>query len=264
MEFILGILKGIALGAGAILPGISSGVLCVVFGIYEKLVNSVLNFFKSIKANISFLLPILIGMIIGVVLFGNILRFLFNTFPIETKMCFLGLIMGSIPALVKSANEKNGFQLHFLVYTFITFLITLLLLYLENNLVYISTFENTNFLFLVLSGFIMSFGVIVPGVSSSVLLMMIGIYDTYLFSISVLDFTILFPMGIGLIIGSIFLLKLMQYCLNNFHTQTYYSILGFVLGSLPILTPSFSLSSHSIIGCIIFFLSILLSIILEK
>ena len=74
---------GIFIGAGAILPGISSGVLCVIFGIYDKLINCVLGFFKNIKENFKFLLPIVIGVAIGVIVFGNLLKSLFNLYPIK-------------------------------------------------------------------------------------------------------------------------------------------------------------------------------------
>ena len=77
MQFIKNYLKGVAIGSGAILPGISSGVLCVVFGIYEKLLDSVLNFFKNIKENFKFIFPIALGGISGVILFGNLLNYLF-------------------------------------------------------------------------------------------------------------------------------------------------------------------------------------------
>lgn len=146
---------------GAILPGISSGVLCVIFGIYEKLLDSVLNFFKDIKSNIKFLSPILIGVGIGIILFGNLLRFLFNNFEMQTMFCFIGIILGGIPALIKTANQKKGFRLHYLIYTLITFLLTMLLLYIEGN-ISSSIQNNTSFLYLVLAGFIMSIGVVVP------------------------------------------------------------------------------------------------------
>lgn len=237
MKFILECIKGIILGAGAILPGISSGVLCVVFGIYEKLVDSVLNFFNDIKKNSKFLFPIILGIIIGIVLFGNLLRILFNSFPSQTKLCFIGLILGSIPSLFKTANQKKGFRLHYLIYTIVTFLFAIFLLSLENILSDTINSANTNVFFLIFAGFIMSIGVVVPGVSSSVLLMLLGIYDIYLFSVATMDLFVLIPMGIGLLLGGLIFLKLIQYCLSNFHVQTYYSIIGFVFGSIPILYP---------------------------
>ncbi len=93
MNFIFNFAKGIAIGAGAILPGISSGVICVIFGVYEKLLNAVLNFFKNIKENFKLLFPIGLGAVFGIVLFGNILKCLFYSYPIQTKFTFIGLIV---------------------------------------------------------------------------------------------------------------------------------------------------------------------------
>ena len=93
MNFISNLIKGIVIGAGAILPGISSGVICVIFGVYEKLLNSILNFFKNIKENFKLLFPIALGAIFGIVLFGNILKVLFYSYPIQTKFTFIGLII---------------------------------------------------------------------------------------------------------------------------------------------------------------------------
>ena len=105
MNFLVNCVKGIAIGAGAILPGISSGVLCVIFGIYEKLLDSILNFFKDLKNNSKFLTPLIIGAGIGILLFSNILNYLLFKFPIQTKSVFIGLILGSIPSLIKEIPE---------------------------------------------------------------------------------------------------------------------------------------------------------------
>lgn len=153
---------GILIGAGAILPGISSGVLCVIFGIYDKLINSILGFFNDVKTNFKFLFPIFVGMSIGVILFGNILKSMFATYPIQTRFAFLGLILGCVPHLLKIANSKKGFRLHYLIYTCISFVFTLLLFVLENKLITSTIDASQNSLFLVLSGFVMSAGVIIP------------------------------------------------------------------------------------------------------
>lgn len=263
MKFILDCFKGIAIGAGAILPGISSGILCVIFGIYEKLIDSILNFLKDVKGNTKFLLPILIGVGIGVILFGNLLRFLFNDFPMQTMFCFIGIIIGGIPSLIKTANLKKGFRLHYLLYSIITFLFTLLLLYIENN--FSSNIQNnTTFLYLVLAGFIMSIGVVVPGISSTVLLMIMGVYDIYLQAISTVNLYTLIPMGIGLVFGGYVFLNIIRYCLTNFYTQTYYAILGFVLGSVFILYPGITINLQGIISILLLLVCFLFSTKLEK
>ena len=101
MHFIISCLKGIAIGAGAILPGISSGVFCVIFGIYEKLLNSILYFFKDIKNNFKFLLPIVVGVFIGVLIFSNFLNYFFINFPIQTNDCVVEKKLAKI-----SGNKK--------------------------------------------------------------------------------------------------------------------------------------------------------------
>lgn len=134
MTFLFNYLKGILIGAGAILPGISSGVFCVIFGIYEKLVNSILGLRKKFKENFLFLLPIGLGGITGVFLFGKLLNYCFHTYPMPTKSIFIGFIIGSIPILFKKANSKTGFRLHYLIYLLFSFLLGILSIQLENIL----------------------------------------------------------------------------------------------------------------------------------
>lgn len=162
---------GILLGAGAILPGVSSGVLCVIFGIYDKLINSVIGLFKNFKKNFLFLFPIFLGGVVGVFLFGNILEYLFNRFPTQTSFCFIGLILGSIPTLIKKVNSEYTFKLRYLVFTLIAFLIGCFLVFLENKISFSQVNNSFSLSFLVLSGFLMSIGVVFPGVSNTLILM---------------------------------------------------------------------------------------------
>lgn len=166
-SFFIDSLKGIALGAGAILPGISSGVLCVIFGIYEKLLYSILYFFKDIKKNFRFLLPIFIGIFVGVLIFSNFLQYLLYKFPIQTNSIFIGLILGTIPSLLETLKKeentsKTNFK-YFLAF-FICFSIGVGSVLLENSIstTNIESIENATFLYLMLSGFLMSIGIVVP------------------------------------------------------------------------------------------------------
>lgn len=266
MSFVLNILKGVAIGAGAILPGISSGVLCVIFGIYEKIIDSILGIFKDFKKNFLYLLPFIIGIAIGVVLFGNILKYLFSSFENASKTLFMGLILGSIPSLIKEAKGTNkSFKLHYLIYTVITFLIGFILFRLENNISnFIQSNSDTSFTFLMFAGFVMSIGIVVPGVSSTVLLMCLGVYYTYLSGIATLNFSILIPMGIGLVIGSIIFLILIKFLLNKFHNPTYYSIIGFSISSIFVLMPNISFDSGSVIYFILFSIGLYLPYGIEQ
>ena len=162
---------GILLGAGAILPGVSSGVICVILGMYDKLITSIFNLFKDFKKNFFYLLPIGLGGIIGVFLFGNILKMLFCTFPTQTSFCFIGLILGSIPLLVKKVNSEHIFRLRYILFTIISFILGCFLVFLESKLNLSNSIDYFSFLFLVLSGFLMAIGVVFPGVSNTLILM---------------------------------------------------------------------------------------------
>lgn len=155
MQFLCNCLKGVAIGSGAILPGISSGVFCVIFGIYEKLLDSILNFFSDIKNNFKFLFPIMIGISFGIILFGNLLNYCLYQFPIQTKCIFIGLILGSLPALVKEVHIKQPFKPSYLIFFLLALSIGLICLFLESYLI-IPTVENISFFYLIICGFLMS------------------------------------------------------------------------------------------------------------
>ena len=134
MKFTINFCIGILIGAGAILPGISSGVLCVIFGIYEKLLDSVLNFFKDIKNNFKFLSPIISGALVGIIIFSKILEYLLYKYPMQTKSIFIGLILGGVVLLFKEVNEKEKFKKKNLVYSLISLTLGIAMVYIEKKM----------------------------------------------------------------------------------------------------------------------------------
>lgn len=280
MNFIKDCLKGMCIGAGAILPGISSGVLCVIFGIYDKLVESVLGIFHDFKKNFIYLLPIALGGFVGVLLFGNILNLLFVYYPMPTKYAFIGLILGSVPLLIKKINTEHTFKLHYLIYTVIAFGIGLLAVILEkyissnilnsNSELFNTTITSNSMpslfatLLLIISGFFMSIGIVVPGVSSTLILMCFGIYPIYLDAISTMNLYILLPIGVGVIIGGLIFLKIIKYLLDHYYMQTFYSIIGFTIGSVLVLYVPITFDFIGIISILLFIVSFYIARLLEK
>ena len=263
MDLINGLIYGILIGIGAILPGISSGVICMVIGIYEKLINSILGFFKDIKNNIKFLLPICVGSALGILIFSNIIIYCFNVIPCQTKSLFIGLLLGSIYVLHKNNASKIGASSS-ISFT-VCFIIGIILIFLE-KIIFVS-YTNTqdfNFIFLVLSGFLMSIGIVVPGVSSTVILMLLGVYNTYLSAISSINFHILIPMGIGLILGSFVFMNIIKFLLDKYNQQTIFGIIGFSLGSVLILYPGYFFNLESLIGIFLLFLGFLIGKNIKK
>lgn len=259
MNFFKDFFKGVAIGAGAILPGISSGVLCVIFGIYETLLNCVLNFFKNIKQNFKILFPIALGALCGIILLGNILKYVFYAYPIQTKFIFIGLILGSIPALVKKVNSKEKFKVHYLFYLFLSFCVGVFFVILENKLSVASSPTEYSYIFLIFSGFLMSAGVVIPGISSTLILMLLGVYDAYLTSVAILYLPLLIPMAIGLVVGSLFCMKLIKWLLDKFYAPTFYCIIGFTIGSIFVLYPGFSFDINGILAILSLLLGLLIS-----
>jgi len=164
ITFFKNIFIGILIGSGAILPGISSGVILVSFGLYEKLLNTILNFLKNIKANLKLIIPIVFGVFIGIVLFGNILSILYNSYPNISKFCFIGLILGSIPSVLQTANKNSiCFEVKNFFLSLFSFIITVLMIITEKNMSSsLFTISHFNYFYLILSGFLMSIGVVVP------------------------------------------------------------------------------------------------------
>jgi putative membrane protein len=258
MKFFLEIIKGIFIGAGAILPGISSGVLCVAFGIYEKILDSVLGFFNNTKENFKFLFPLVIGIVIGIILFGNILKYLFSTYNVLSSFCFAGLVLGSIPSILKQA-QVHKLRFYHILALLLTFSCSICLVLIEKN-GHSYIYSNNSAFSFTLTGFAMSAGVVIPGVSSTVILMLLGKYDYYLSAISSLNLKILFPLGIGLALGAIVLLLFIKFMFRHFKSLTYFAIIGFILGSIPVLIPNITKLGDIVFGAISIVFGLLVSI----
>ena len=243
-------LVGITIGTGAILPGISSGVLCVVFGLYEKIINSITNFFKDIKQNFKFLFPLAIGVLVGVFVCGNILNFLFDKFSRPISFVFIGLILGSIK-IVFNQIKTHKIKFSYILCALFTSSLSFYLITLEKTSLVNQIIDTQNNSFLIICGILMSAGIVIPGVSKTVILMILGIYQTYLDAIVTLNLNILLPIIIGLIIGGIIFLILLKFLFEHFKIHTYFGIIGFTISSVLILYPGFSLNLEGIISLIL-------------
>ncbi len=268
MRIFSNFIRGILIGAGAIIPGVSSGVLCMIMGIYEKLLDSVIYFFEDIKGNLTYILPFIVGGIIGVTYFSSILSYLLYTYPIQIKSIFIGLVLGGTPYLIKEANNKNKEQIEqieqysekknskskkskniveniklkkieqLINYSFlvITLLLSLLGNFIENYINLIELIEINN-VYLFICGILTAIGYVLPGVSSTVILMGLGIYQIYLYSISTIYTPVLIPFALGAIIGSLVWMKITKKLFKNYYAKTQFAIIGFTIGSAFVLIP---------------------------
>ncbi len=183
-----------------------------------------------------------------------------------TSFCFIGLICGSLPILFKQANQKKGFRLHYSIFLLAAFGIGLLSIRLETVLPALIQVDSNSisFFYFVLAGFAMSIGIVVPGVSSTVVLMCLGVYSHYLNAVATANLSILFPMGIGVLLGSILFLKIIQFLLDKYYSQTFYAIIGFVLGSIFVLYPGIEFTGQGILPLLLFMISFCIGLAFEK
>ena len=271
MSFLYLFLVGILIGTAMIIPGVSGGVLAVIFGVYNKMIESLSNLFKDFKKSFTFLFVLGIGILIGAVWFSNVLMFLYNRHEVLTKFCFIGLILGGVPFLfneIKQEGKKVNYLSLILTATFSVMLVVISKDTLALNINHDNSLLNLFNLFL--AGIIYSIGKVVPGISGSFLLILIGMYEFVLslfaspirFGIENIDKVI--PFGIGLVLGVFVLLKVMKYLLDKKFSLIYSIIIGFVMGSVFMLIPIGASISNYVIGIVMMLFCFALSFKLTK
>lgn len=274
MSFIYLFLIGILIGTAMIIPGVSGSVIAVIFGVYDKSITALTNLFKNFKKNIIYLFVLGSGILTGAIWFSNVMMFLYEEHEIITKFSFIGLILGGIPFLINEIKKKKTENINVKMFL-ITLSFSLVLWYLSENLINLTININNsskilNFFLLFLSGFIYSVGKVIPGISGSFLLILIGMYEFVLsimanpISAVVTSFDKILSFILGLVFGVIVLLKLMKYLLDKKFGLTYSIIIGFVIGSIPALIPKFSFNLDFITGVVIMLLCFTLSYKLTK
>lgn len=256
-------IAGFIIGAFAVLPGVSGGVVAVLLGVYQKIIEAFNNFKCDKKNNVVFLTKTAVGVLIGVVLSSKILLKAFNLYYGELCYLFIGLILGTIPYFIKDCNKDGKFELNYIT-IFISLAISLIIsIYFKNRFIY--SISN-NFMSLLLSGILFAFGKIIPGISSSVLLNMIGKYEFYLelFSNPVSfingNFKECIVIVFGVVLGILLSIKICSYMLKNYYSKMCNIILGFILSSLVIMYPN----SVSITGILCLILGFCISFDISK
>lgn len=240
------ILKGMVIGIANIIPGVSGGTMMVSMNIYDKLIHCITHLFSEFKKSIGFLFTIAVGMGIAIVASSFCLEELFAKVPIQTNLAFIGLILGGLPAItkkVKGNKVKIGYVMAFLLF-FVMVVGLAALGETEGNVADLS-FGFLNVVKLILVGLVAAGTMVVPGVSGSMMLMLMGYYQPVLSVIT--DFisalaafdmngilealTVLLPFGIGVLIGIFAIAKLIEVIFAKFPLYAYWAIIGLIVAS---------------------------------
>lgn len=273
-EKIMIFLKGMILGSAMIIPGVSGGTLAISLGLYEKIINTISHFFKDFKNNLLFVINLGLGILASLVLGALILNYTFEHYPIPTIVFFIGLLIGSIPALLKRVNLKNTLRISNVFYFLVGVSIVLgvYLLKGNNDVVFKDSFNLIQTIKLILIGIVAAATLVVPGISGSFMLMILGYYEPILKVITDLikmnnitnNLIILIPFGIGVILGIIVISKIIEYLFKKYETKTYYAIIGFLVASIiEIIISLFNYTTNVIqivISIILFILGLLLTL----
>ncbi len=237
LSWLTRIIKGIVIALGFILPGISGGVLAAILGIYERMIVFLAHPFKDFKENVLYFIPVAIGMLLGIGLFSYPIEYLLENYQVFVLWSFAGAIIGTIPSLLKESTRESDRDKIDLAWFWTTFIISGIGLYALNFVVGILTPSFFNF---ILAGSLLALGVLIPGLSPSNLLLILGLYAPMLTGFKTFDlFGTFLPIGIGAGATLIIFSKLMDYALNNYHSRVYHFIIGIVLSStILILIPN--------------------------
>jgi putative membrane protein len=208
LDFIKKFLFGLLIGIAAVTPGLSGGVIAAAMGLYEPGVRTVAGFFKHPRESVIFLLPLGAGAGAGILVFSNLMQWLIERAPYQVMFLFFGLVAGSLPSVVRQANRK-GFHLRYIWAMAIALGLVLCADWL-GGMVQTGSAASWDFGHAVLYGIVLAVGTIVPGISSSFMLMYLGAYEGLLKSISTFDIPALLPLGIGFLIGAAALIKLVE------------------------------------------------------
>ncbi len=225
----LDFLKGIVVGIGGGAPGLSGRGFRVILGLYQRVIDAIGTLFKDFRKNVKFLLPLVLGVLVGVLLFSKVVDFLLNNFEYQTRWCFLGLIIGTIP-LFYDEVKKEGFSNKYYVVMAVALVIGMVLVYGNGG---ISSTTDPNLPQSVLMGVIYAGSAIIPGVDSAAIMSALGVYVLWVESLANLNFQVLIPAAVGLVIGLLVFSAVMSQLLKHFYTATFSVVFGLFISIIP-------------------------------
>jgi putative membrane protein len=223
--------KGFVIGSSMSVPGVSGSTMAILLGIYDKLISSVSNFLKDIKVNFLFLLKICIGAGVGICSLSFLIKWLLEKFPLPVSVFFLGAVIGGIPALYKK-TKGSSFKISSAIYFLIGLAVVIAIGFIPEGSIDISIGSGiTHYLMLLVTGIIIALALVLPGISTSHMLLVLGMYDAMLAAITNIDVVYIGILGIATLIGVFLITKPLEWVMKSFPHQTYWMIIGFVIGS---------------------------------
>ncbi len=249
VDWFVRLVKGALVGIGAIVPGLSGGVLAVVFGIYEPMLRFLANLRVKFVENMRYFLPVGIGGVLGVVAFSAVVDFAFTNYAAQFTWLFIGFISGTFPSLLKTSGREGRKTWHWLLMAGIA-IGTFFYMHWMDTIGNVTL--TPNFGIWLMGGLLMGLGLVVPGMSPSNFLIYLGLYQPMASGIKQLDFGVIVPIMIGVVVCIVILAKFFSWLFKHAYAFMYHLILGIVIGSTAAIIPG-GVSGWTIAVCALMF-----------
>ena len=251
LQAILWAIQGFIVGIGAILPGVSGGTLCYAFGIYDPVLDVLSNPINGLKKHWKMMIFVILGGGLGFVGFAGITNWLLNLNEAVVLCVFVGLIAGTLPDIWKDAGKKGRGSGSYIGLA-ISFVTIAAVFYVFKSVWHL-TIAPTLVGWLI-CGLLWGLSFIIPGFSSSTLLLFFGIYEKMSEGISTLDFGVIIPLGLAMLATLLLFSRLMKLVFDKFYSIVSHCVLGFVVATTLMILPSFATEWYNIliyVGCIV-------------
>jgi len=270
MGVIVRFLKGLGIGAATFAPGVSGGTMAIMFGLYDQIMDAIGNFYVDFKKKFVYMFPVAVGGLIGFILFNYAVSYMLENYELQVMSLFVGMIVGSVPFVYKSAN-KQGFKLRYLLFFVAAAVLSVFLLSSlggEHTAVEASAATDTGntlgWFTIAIYGAIIGCGAVMPGMSASAILLQLGAYYTFTSAVRDMNISVLIPLAIGALVGIVIFAKVTNILLKKFYGYTYYAILGLVAGSVILIFPPLGFDIMSLICVVIMLVGFVLSYMLGR
>lgn len=242
-------LCGMVIGSSMLVPGVSGGTSAIMLGIYDRLLSAVSNIFREFRKNILFLLEVAVGGIVGVLLFSELILWLVEKWRLPMMYFFIGAIVGSIPMLLKKSKItlKTSYNI---IYALIGAGLVFAVGLLPKSRLTVVPNDFKGALLLILCGVIIAVALVLPGISTSHILLVLGMYEAVWGSFKNMNIYYIFLLGTGVIIGTLLTAKIIDKAMKRFPCQTFMAIVGFALVSVFDIFPGVPTGSD-IVFCIL-------------
>lgn len=231
--------KGMMMGASDVVPGVSGGTVALLVGIYERLIAAINGLTsKDWKKHVIFLIPVGLGMGISILTLSHLISWLLEGFPKPTFFFFLGLVFAIIPLLLREAEFQQTFTAgHYGLLILAAVGVALTGFVSQDQGVVMTSLSWSDYFFLFFAGWLASSAMILPGISGSLVLLLLGVYQTAIEAIKSLNFPVIIVVGLGVVVGLLLTSKFIQFVFKRFRAATYAIITGFVVGSIFVIYP---------------------------